>query len=188
MNTARSLPAVLLRASRRRLSSLSHAERNPSTSAAVYCRFQTSAKLYGCRPNLRLCPGPGHQVRRISRAPSSAPAPAPLKSESNPVDETSPPHISSRDNHSNGSWSAVHLLSRVAQNQAPHLLPAKPSLLSRRCILRQIQRAAPVSRPVLELGLVVYAGFTFSACHPLGPFTTSNCTCCPSCRLRNPLA
>ena len=37
-------------------------------------------------------------------------------------------------------------------------------------------------------GEVAYAPFTFSACQPLGPLTTSNCTCWPSCKLRKPLA
>ena len=44
------------------------------------------------------------------------------------------------------------------------------------------------SRPISQDLYVVYTGFTFSACHPLGPLTTSNCTCWPSCRLRNPPA
>src|SRR6266576_3670976 len=36
-----------------------------------------------------------------------------------------------------------------------------------------------LSRPpsLRNLLVVVYSAFTFSACHPLGPLTTSNCTC-----------
>ena len=35
---------------------------------------------------------------------------------------------------------------------------------------------------------MVYSGWTFSACQPLGPLVTSNCTVWPSCRLRKPPA
>jgi len=40
------------------------------------------------------------------------------------------------------------------------------------------KKAAISGRPLSGLfSEVVYAPFTFSACQPLGPLTTSNCTC-----------
>ena len=44
-----------------------------------------------------------------------------------------------------------------------------------------VKKGGHFSLAALFLGLLrqkaVYAGFTFSACQPLGPLTTSNCTC-----------
>src|SRR5262249_5232692 len=52
----------------------------------------------------------------------------------------------------------------------------------------QKHKGRPVMGRPLRDFLETYSNCTFSACQPLGPLTTLNCTAWPSFRLRNPLA
>src|SRR5271169_2583995 len=99
----------------------------------------------------------------------------------------SPPHASSRENYSTGYSFAARPLPPAARNQAPYLLPSKPLQPPFWHSTTNI-KGGSCEPPLLRTFSVVYTAFTFSACHPLGPLTTSNCTCWPSCKLRNPPA
>src|SRR5262249_49399609 len=50
------------------------------------------------------------------------------------------------------------------------------------------KRATHFGTPSFQTHFEAYSNCTFSACQPLGPLTTLNCTAWPSFRLRKPLA
>src|ERR1700733_697878 len=82
----------------------------------------------------------------------------------------------------------------LTSSASPNLLDHRPGRhcgqaanLGAKCV-RSTKRKAISGEIAFHWKLQAYSAWTFSACQPLGPLVTSNCTVWPSCRLLKPPA